>query len=672
MGTFITQVGTPDLYLTKVPAPGATIPPGLTAANVVQAADMNALEGAVLDARVAIRGMEANVRHYGAVGDGVADDTAALQAALTAGAGGVVLFSGGRYRVTSKLVVSGDNTELRFTGGATLVSALGVNPTTDFHPLFVVIGVTPVYRTQNAVPTANIAAGATAISFNSGDLASVQVGDFARVKTTKVDSITPAYKLGTLRPIVAVGATSVTLDGPVTDATAVVADGVQVDFIRPLRGLRVLDMRVELQSGFKQTGAYFQYVDDFALRGGSFDGVGGESYIGLWVEGTDVRVADVTAKHFRDTFDFSHGYGVQVSGHDVVVRDCRLIDCKHGVTCGNNDYHSTGLHYTGNWCQDAMLDAHGNSSYVRMSLNRIEGVGQVAGPFAVGLWLRGKHMEATRNTITGAQVQATAAHAMRLQENAIEDVTLAGNTVVNCEFGIHGDNLAAPAVGVSILDNNLDVYGRGIFLDDTSSCVISGNRIESGLSGIEFKGGDDVVVTGNRIRYAKVGSAAGIQPQFFTSRTCERISICNNAITAGGASADNAIRPNQRYGSLNISNNTINMAAAPSVAGIRLTDDSGFLTKLVMSGNIGQGSLGSATWDPPNITPGNSATTTLAIPGIQLGATVVASFSQVLPGFVALRAWVSAVGVVTVSLDNHTAASSFDLASGIVRVEVLG
>lgn len=66
----------------KVAPPGSVIPPGLNPTNVVQAVNLNELKGAVLDSREAIRGREVNVKHFGAVGDGVADDTAAIQAAI--------------------------------------------------------------------------------------------------------------------------------------------------------------------------------------------------------------------------------------------------------------------------------------------------------------------------------------------------------------------------------------------------------------------------------------------------------------------------------------------------------------------------------------------------------------------------------------------------------------
>lgn len=53
-----------------------------------------------------INGMAANVTDYGAIGDGANDDTAEIQAAITAAAGGAVFFPAGTYKISDSLTVS--------------------------------------------------------------------------------------------------------------------------------------------------------------------------------------------------------------------------------------------------------------------------------------------------------------------------------------------------------------------------------------------------------------------------------------------------------------------------------------------------------------------------------------------------------------------------------------
>jgi hypothetical protein len=68
-----------------------------------------------------ISGAAANVFDFGAVGDGVANDTAAIQAAIDSlASGGTVYFPVGNYLCTSGLTVSDNNIALQFSNGAAL------------------------------------------------------------------------------------------------------------------------------------------------------------------------------------------------------------------------------------------------------------------------------------------------------------------------------------------------------------------------------------------------------------------------------------------------------------------------------------------------------------------------------------------------------------------------
>ena len=77
---------------------------------------------------------------------------------------------------------------------------------------------------------------------------------------------------------------------------------------------------------------------------------------------------------------------------------------------------------------------------------------------------------------------------------------------------------------------------------------------------------------------------------------------------------------------------------------------------------------GSATYDPPNIASGASASTTISVAGAVLGNYVSTSFSLDLQGLT-LSAYVSAANVVTAVLSNLTG-SPVNLGSGILRARV--
>ena len=68
-------------------------------------------------------GEAVSVKDFGAVGDGVTDDTAAIQAALDAGAGSTVIFPEGTYLISDSLEPSNDTTIILASGVAINVEA---------------------------------------------------------------------------------------------------------------------------------------------------------------------------------------------------------------------------------------------------------------------------------------------------------------------------------------------------------------------------------------------------------------------------------------------------------------------------------------------------------------------------------------------------------------------
>jgi len=69
-----------------------------------------------------------NLVDYGAVGDGVTDDRAAIQAALNARANNVTILGGGKsYRITGSIYIRGNNKTLDFQGGSLLLDVSTTN-----------------------------------------------------------------------------------------------------------------------------------------------------------------------------------------------------------------------------------------------------------------------------------------------------------------------------------------------------------------------------------------------------------------------------------------------------------------------------------------------------------------------------------------------------------------
>ena len=93
-----------------MPSPSINFTPGTVVTSAwANAVDRNLFEDVI------------DVKDWGAVGDGVTDDAAAIQAALNAvdaNVGGVVEFPPGRYIIGTAIEITRNNTTLRGTRGA--------------------------------------------------------------------------------------------------------------------------------------------------------------------------------------------------------------------------------------------------------------------------------------------------------------------------------------------------------------------------------------------------------------------------------------------------------------------------------------------------------------------------------------------------------------------------
>jgi len=123
-----------------------------------------------------------SVLDFGAVGDGVADDTAAIQAALTAGAGKVVLLPAGRYLVTSTLLMTAGTT-LRGDGSGFGINTIIETPTDIITLSNVSTMPSPVYgmtvssiRFENSLPVV-AGAGMTNVQVKFVDVALCVIED---------------------------------------------------------------------------------------------------------------------------------------------------------------------------------------------------------------------------------------------------------------------------------------------------------------------------------------------------------------------------------------------------------------------------------------------------------------------------------------------------------------
>jgi hypothetical protein len=87
-----------------------------------------------------------DVRGYGAVGDGAADDTVAIQAAINSITSGIILFPSGTYKVTDSIIIANDR--VIFVGMGRNVSSINFVPTAHDKPCirFKAIAAVPIVQ----------------------------------------------------------------------------------------------------------------------------------------------------------------------------------------------------------------------------------------------------------------------------------------------------------------------------------------------------------------------------------------------------------------------------------------------------------------------------------------------------------------------------------------------
>lgn len=110
------------------------------------------------------------------------------------------------------------------------------------------------------------------------------------------------------------------------------------------------------------------------------------------------------------------------------------------------------------------------------------------------------------------------------------------------------------------------------------------------------------------------------------------------------------------------------LSSKVTCSGTYIGGTSNNLSFINCSGGLASVLAGSATYDPPSLTTGLQATTTVTATGAAVGDIARASFSKALQG-IQLSAEVSAANTVSCTFKNGTA-GTLDLASGTLRVRV--
>lgn len=470
-----------------------------------------------------------NVKDYGAVGDGVADDTAAIQAAINSGKT-IIEGAGLTYKTTVPISVPSNVMLQNFVFDMTSLP--------DSSALYFGLQATGSIGSSLSL-TANATGGFgpnPSIALSSGDAATLSAGDLIYI-TSSVDW-SSGTKIGELAEVLSVSSGTVSLQSPLTYSYAT-TDSAVVRKITPAANITVRNCTATGPSAI--TGSP-------QLRSGFF----GVLY------GKNITVENCRISNFqRSGVEFRRAY--QCWMRDCVVKNiinyygCSIFDascyvsvtnnvfenCRHAVSCESSSTYGGVNNYiaiTGNHCngRDAALDCHPPADNVIFANNVCRGEGKQTAPS--GVFFQGRNAVISGNTINGnlnngitvqpfvtaagyAGVVSVSGNVIDLQRANIattigvyyqasnqadclpaKAVVISGNMISGTgSFGVYVQNTTnaiSPASNVCIGSNSINGFGWGIgFRTDANAgtitaCSVTGNVIanpDASSSGILFR-----------------------------------------------------------------------------------------------------------------------------------------------------------------------------------------
>lgn len=552
--------------------------------------------------------------YYGAVGDGVTDDTAAIIAAVASGR--VVEGNNLTYKITSAGIALTSNTGFKncvfdcseITGGPgnnrsldTVFTATGTAGTAYSLAADAV-------RASGPNTYVQVASSEIASTFASGDLvmlkssemwdASTNVGEYQMVR--RVDGVNVYLQHPLRYNYTTANSATITKVTPVSGITFenVVVTGTIADTLA--------DESAKL--------GFFDglYVKDVVLQSCKFNGWNRAGGVVRWGWNTRVEGCEFSNIYEYYGFLFANGSRFNWFQNNYGYNTRHMFSTGSSITYGGGILLDTYVRNNFASGRDASLDAHPGADGIIFEGNTVEGSGEVssaggifincANPIVQNNYVRGYlNGGITVQTLFTNQVYAGS---VMVSNNLIEVLGgPSGNTGITIQTGTNGDTAVPSAITVS---GNLinGAAAQGIYVLHLSTLTplehlnIGGNTIVGSPTGIQVRSNTDQGIEGGRIGNNLIsGFTTGCRLRADSVTAFLRgVSITGNTFVDGTTGidfigsatfSDNAIEPNFFH---NVS--------TPIAAAVRThTIASGAITLRVTSGQILVDTEGAAATD---------------------------------------------------------------------------
>ena len=441
-----------------------------------------------------------SVVEHGAQGDGATDDTAAVQAALVAGAGGNVYFAPGTYRLTANLAVPAGTT---ITGAGSAATLLDWSTKPDFDSGFFLSWGQGVFTDALAL-AADAAPGDVSVTVPTGH--AFQVGDWVRLRADNQlwGEATPAE----YQRVLVVEGDVLTFSGPVFDTYTLENNATVEKAVLPSGGIQGLTIRGKgiNPAGYGDTAVHAGLVRDFFAHDVHFADVENKCILLNSVLG-----ASVSDCVFRFDPSFTPlQYGVAVTGgcQMITVRGCSSWNDRHMFTTStsrslNSEYRGiprlltiTGCTAHGSW--QAPIDTHRGGEYVTITGNALT-------TESVGVKTRGRKTVIVGNSIVGKRASLGGGARGLYIGHVAEDIRVSGNLIAGFDDGVRIDTPDTVTKNIVVSDNSIVDVNRGVYLGATAPVAeiqISGNTIRTDAAGVPvffFAPASDVEIVGNTL-----------------------------------------------------------------------------------------------------------------------------------------------------------------------------